>query len=314
MKGLELARKYYESFGKELLEESFSDVKKYVCVGLFGEGSECYGFDDEVSCDHDFEPAFCVFIPDDVNLVSEKRAFELERAYSKLPKEFLGYKRQNVAPVGGQRHGVIRTGEFFEKKIGKKSRPLSLNEWVTIPSFYLSECTNGEIFDDYYGEVSNIRRYLSNMPKDATLKKLAGHLLLAAQSGQYNYPRCIEHKETGSAQMAAFEFVKNVLASIFLLNDKHMPYYKWQFRTLTDLPKLSELKEPLEFLISTDNSPKTANGKNEIIEDISSILIDEIKRQNLSDAICGDLEKHAYSVNDKIKDFDLKSKNILCGV
>ena len=56
MKGLEIAGAYYEEYGKPMLEESFSDVLPYLAAGMFGSGSECMGFDDEVSRDHDFEP------------------------------------------------------------------------------------------------------------------------------------------------------------------------------------------------------------------------------------------------------------------
>ena len=62
MKGLELARKYYEEYGRELIDTKFHDFADRICVGLVGEGSECLGFDDKISTDHDFEPAFCLFI------------------------------------------------------------------------------------------------------------------------------------------------------------------------------------------------------------------------------------------------------------
>jgi len=40
----------------------------------------------------------------------------LERAYSALPKEYMGFKRSPLSPVGGNRHGVIRISDFFETK------------------------------------------------------------------------------------------------------------------------------------------------------------------------------------------------------
>ena len=48
MKGLELARQYYETCGKEILQAQFSDVLPYLAIGLAGSGSECYGFDDGI--------------------------------------------------------------------------------------------------------------------------------------------------------------------------------------------------------------------------------------------------------------------------
>ena len=54
MKGLELSREYYEKFGKPMLTENFPELLDKIAVGLCGSGSECFGFDDELSRDHDF--------------------------------------------------------------------------------------------------------------------------------------------------------------------------------------------------------------------------------------------------------------------
>ena len=64
MQGMELSKKYFEEFGRSMLEENFKDILPYLAVGLTGSGSECFGYDDEKSQDHDFEPGFCIFIPD----------------------------------------------------------------------------------------------------------------------------------------------------------------------------------------------------------------------------------------------------------
>ena len=47
---------------------------------------------------------------------------------------------------------------------------------------------------------------------------------------------------------------------------------------------------------------------------IAADVIDELKEQELSDAVCGDLEKHAYSVNDRIRDTGLRNMHILAAV
>jgi hypothetical protein len=313
MKGLELAKKYYFEYGAPMIKEQFAEFEHLLAIGLIGGGSECFGYDDEISTDHDFEPGFCIFIPDE-SLVNSKVEFALERAYSKLPREFMGYQRCSLSPVGGKRHGVIRIADFFEEKTGSRDGDLTINEWFSLPDYALAEAVGGEIFYDGLGLLTDIRKKLNDMPEDVWLKKLAGNLLLMAQSGQYNYSRCISRSETGAAQLAAIEFVKSAMQVIFLLNKKYMPYYKWSFRALRDLEKFSDLEYSLEYLISSENDRNTASLKIDIIEKIASLIIDELKSLKISEGICGDLEKHAYSVNDKIRDNDIRNKNILFAV
>ena len=313
MKGLELARAYYREFGEPMLRERFPELLPLVAAGLCGSGSECWGFDDAISEDHDFEPGFCLFLPGGA-VVDRKAAFELERAYAKLPKEFMGYRRQAVSPVGGARHGVIRTADFMMDKVGTPDGQLDLMKWLYVPEYMLAEAVNGEIFMDGYGEVTAVRERLRRRPEDVRLKKLAGQLLLMAQSGQYNYRRCLSHGETGAAQLAVAEFVNSAMSAVFLLNNEYQPYYKWSFRAMRALPKLSITAELLEYLLTTDNEPETAKEKYSVIEGIASDVIEELQEQELTKAVCGDLEKHAYSVNDKVADAQIRNMHVLAAV
>ena len=296
-----------------MLEEQFPELVPYLAAGLIGSGSECYGYDDEVSRDHDFEPGFCIFLPGE-EVVDRKAAFALERAYAGLPREFMGLRRALVSPVGGARHGVIRTADFLMDKTGTNDGVLSLYEWLTLPDYSLSEVVNGEIFEDRYGGITAVRDRLRHRPQDVRLKKLAGHLLLMAQAGQYNYQRCLRHGETGAAQLAVTEFVKNAMAAAFLLNDAYQPYYKWSFRALRELDKLPFMAELLEYLLTTDNEKYTKDEKIDVMEGIAADVIGELQAQGLTQAVCGDLEKHAYSVNDRIADAQIRNMHILAAV
>lgn len=313
MKGLALSKAFYEEYGKPMLEETFAEALPYMAVGLTGSGSECYGYDDEISRDHDFEPGFCIFLPGE-DIVDRRTAFLLEREYAKLPKEYMGITRGGISPVGGARHGVFRTEEFFLDKLGSPNGRLSVNQWLTIPEYALAEAVNGEIFEDAYGEVTRIREAVSFYPEDVMKKKLAGHLLLMGQAGQYNYQRCIKHGETAAAQMAVYEFVKSAMAVIFLLNGTYQPYYKWSFRAMRELPLLSLSAPLLEYLITTDNSEELAPEKYMVLEGIASDVIAVLMERDMTKAICGDLEKHAYSVNDHIQDAALRNMHVLAAV
>ena len=313
MQGIELARRYYEEFGLPMLRDQFPEELPLLAAGLCGSGSECFGFDDENSRDHDFEPGFCLFLPGEEQL-DRRKAFLLERAYAKLPREFMGLKRSLMAPVGGPRHGVLRTAEFFQEKTGSADGIMTLQQWMSIPEYTLAEAVNGEIFFDNYGEVTRIREALQYYPEDIRRKKLAGSLLLMAQSGQYNYGRCLKHGEQAAAQLAVVEFVQSTMRTVFLLNRVYQPYYKWSFRAMRRLPELSLVAEVLEYLLTTGNDEDMAAEKQDVIEGICADIIEELGKQDLTRAICGDLEKHAYSVNDSIADGEIRTLHILSGV
>ena len=232
-----------------MLKEQFLEVMPFLSAGLVGSGSEVLGYDDEISEDHDFEPGFCLLLPGE-DIIDRRTAFLLERAYAKLPKEFMGYQRSMIGPVGGARHGVLRMDEFFQEKIGSPDGILSVGQWLSLPEQTLAEVTGGEVFFDGLGEVTKIRERLKYYPEDIRLKKLAGELLIMAQSGQYNYQRCLKHGEKGAAQLAAIEFAKSTMHTVFLLNRVYEPYYKWSFRAMRELSLLSLEAELLEYLIT----------------------------------------------------------------
>ena len=89
MGGLELSRSFYYEYGKPMLENEFGQYIDRIAVGLVGHGSECFGYDDEISTDHDFEPGFCIWLTDEDE---REFGFKLFRAYSKLPTEYKGIK------------------------------------------------------------------------------------------------------------------------------------------------------------------------------------------------------------------------------
>lgn len=313
MKGIELSEKFFTEHGLPMIQSQFPDIMHLLAFGLVGSGSECFGFDDDISRDHDFEAGFCIFIPDN-DLIDSRTQFRLERAYASLPKEFMGFRRSNILPVGGNRHGVINIGDFFESKIGCRDGKLSLGNWFAIPENSLAEAVNGKIFADNYGALTEIRALVSQMPEDVRLKKIAGKLLMMGQSGQYNYPRCISRGDSAAAQLSVIEFCQNAINVIFLINRTYMPYYKWTFRALKNLPYLSHLADDLEYLMSNANTSAEAEKKVAVIEKICACIADSLRLQSLTEYGGNEAEGHAYSVNNKIKDGNIRNLHILYAV
>lgn len=311
MTGLELARQYYETYGQPMIAEQFPQYEERIAAGLAGPGSECFGFDDEISRDHDFEAGFCLWVTREDE---EAIGFRLSRAYKKLPAEFMGVKKQAQSFFGGNRRGVLEIGEFYSRFTGSPGIPKDWQQWLTIPEASLAEAVNGQVFRDDLGEFTKIRKELEKgYPEDVRLKKLAARAALAAQAGQYNYNRCLKRGEYGAAGLAAGEFVKNAASMVYLLNRRYPPYYKWILRGIENLPHLSYLAESLNKLAS---NPLVQEGKyngSALIEIICQELIKELKRQNLTAGNWDYLEPHALEIMEHIKDGQIRNLHVMEG-
>ena len=308
MNGIDLSREYYEQYGRLMLEKQFPELLPYLACGVCGSGSESFGYDDEISRDHDYEPGFIIFLPGE-DRVDRRSAFLLERAYAKLPKEYKGLKRSLMAPAGGRRRGVLRTAEFFVDKCGAPDGVLNTVQWLRVPEHALAEAVNGALFSDSYGEVTRIRERLAFWPEDIARKKLAGAVYLMGQAGEYNYPRCLAHGESGAAQLAVQEFVDCAMEAVFLLNRQYRPYYKWRFRALRQLSVLSEEAERFEYLLITDNA-QSAEEKRKVIQRITEDILEEIQRQGWVQD-CRDAGTCAMKLNDSVQDAQIRSLHIL---
>ena len=307
MKGLEEARKFYEEAGAEMISRNFGDFENRIAVGLVGHGSECFGFDDQTSRDHDFETGFCLWLTKDDE---EKIGFRLMRAYDKLVKSVNGERADRVVENGFQ--GVFVTGDFYRRYTGCDGAPKTWQDWLYTNSAYFAEATNGEVFRDDLGEFTKIRNeILHGMPEDVRAKKIGSCSLKAAQSGQYNYARCLAHGEEGAAMLALCEFVTNAIELAFLLNRKHCPYYKWALRSMDGLDKFAELKQPLEYLLTADNDKAGQSVKKAIVEDISLALANEINAQFDLGVEGGFLEPYAYAIQKRIKNSDIRNLHIV---
>ena len=265
--GLELSKCYFETYGKAMLKEQFPEYADRVAAGLVGHGSECLGFDDMWSKDHDFGPGFCLWLTEkDYEKVGQK----MQEAYEALPKAFMGYPARNTSKRGGGRVGVLSIPEFYEEFTGNGA-------WSEMEDEKLAMAVNGEMFDDPLGEFSAIREQLQNgMPFAVWKRRLANAVALTAQAGQYNYGRCKKRNDIVAANLALDEFVREGMRTAYLLNRRYMPYYKWAWRGLENLERLSELKPLFEQVLSSEGERES------VVEEICARLLEELKRQNLT--------------------------------
>lgn len=309
MQGIERAEKFFHEKGLPMLASEFPELCPRIAAGLAGRGSECFGFDDEFSQDHDFTTGFALWLTDEDE---KKYGFQLQRAYNALVKEaFPDAPGSGESKLGPSEHGVVTIKDFYRRHTGLSEAPRTWQEWLYTPEYAFAESTNGKVFADNEGTFSRIRNtILYDMPEDVRLKKIAARLIAMAQSGQYNFERCLKHGEPGAAAMALHEFVRNAVSLIFLLNFRFAPYYKWQFRALKALPFMGEEGHTLETLLTRElPSPE----KSAMVENLCAKIAAHLRESGLTETKESYLEPHAFEVMKKIRSAQLRGLHVMEG-
>ncbi len=257
--GMELCRRYYEEYGRPMIAGKFHAYESRIAVGLVGKGSDCFGFDDVLSQDHDFGPRFVMWV---TKKVYDEIGEELQEAYDKLPNQFLGVDRIETFH-GKDRSGVMIIEEFYKNLLGfdlvgmlahnhedtasGKESLDTIKCWLSVQEYGLAAAVNGEVFRDDEGIFTQYRKLLSAYyPKAVWYRKVAQTCALFSQSGQYNLPRMRRRGQLVSAELAKAECVKQAMKLYYLLNRKYAPHDKWLYKGMPENPQMTLGEEGME--------------------------------------------------------------------
>ena len=312
MKGLELAEQYFFAVGAPMIQKKFPDYEGKIAAGLVGMGSECFGFDDEISRDHDWGPTFCLWLAKaDYGAIGNS----LQAEFDNLPKTFAGFGPREESTWGRGRSGAFEIGQFYKQFIGFDRPPQSLREWRIIPEANLATATNGRIFSDPLGEFTAFRNQLMGFyPEDIRLKKIASRCMTIAQTGQYNYMRCIRRREYVAAAWHEVKFVSDLISLVFLLNRQYRPFPKWMHRAMQSLPILGKaLYDLLLELVTTNEGTTGQTGyeeKGRLMEEMCQLVIKELRQEGLSDSPSDFLLDHGPVVQRHIQDPQIRAIDV----
>jgi len=311
MNGIELSKRFYEVHGKPMIERDFAEYADRIAVGICGQGSECYGYDDTTSLDHDYQAGFWLWLTREDE---ERIGFRLLRAYNALPKEFDGVSLQQKNRNNAAKFGVTVIEDFYERTVGLPRPPQSEQEWLCIPDYALSQATNGAVFRDDLGSFSAFRSALLAMPVDVRKKKVAARLAVMAQTGQYNFSRCFLHGEPAAAALCLAKFCEQAVAVAHTLQGSYAPFYKWSLRSLDDLSDTAELKRDLTYLLTAETSSATLPEKQTVVEKVAADLVRRLHALGWSAEASTFLEAQAYAVTEGITSRFLRSLHVFDGV
>ena len=301
MTGLALARDLYENVFRAVLREEFPEIEARTAVGLAGPGSECFGFDDEISRDHDFGPRLCFWLTKED---AETFGSRLQARYTELTRDLA-----EISPQAADRSGVISIPEFYMRYTGCPGVPEDPIGWLRVADHYLATATNGEVYRDDLGEFSGIRRtLLKGYPEDVRRKKLAARLYVMGQAGQYNLPRSLRREDEVASVLALSEFLRAALQAVYLLNRRYAPYYKWLYRGARELPLAAAAVTRLGLL---PDCP--AGSRAELAEEICGIVLAELQAQGLTEESDDFMVNQAFAVASKIEEPRLAALDVTIG-
>lgn len=302
---LERCRRFYETYGKSMIMESFPAYEKRIAVGIVGEGSDCFGFDDEISTDHDYGLGFCMWLcKEDYDRIGA----QLQEKYECLVAEKGEGSAKNDFLKG--RRGVFEIEAFYRKALGMQQE------------YELAQAVNGQVWQDELGQFTAIRKkLLEYYPEKVWREKLAGALHDFSQYGQSNYPRMMARGDYVTANLCISKAMESAMDIAYLLNKVYAPYYKWKRAGLKRLKIMPEIAGLLELLAEVPCQKSAWEGYvysaahfNEkdtcsvIIEKMATVILKELNRKQL---ICGEepfLELYVKEIAEGMSHMELIEK------
>lgn len=277
-------RRFYDDEVRPLIHERFGEYENRIAVGIAGEGSDCFGYDDEISRDHDFGTGVCLWIVDED---MDRFGYQLSIAYNELVDR---KERAFYTDRLRERRGVMTIHDFYSDILqidcDTARCRMSEKDWFRLDHSCLATAVNGEVFRDDLGAFSAFRNLLKEYyPERVWRTRIAEQLHLFASSLQVNYARCMSRNDLVAAELCRAEGIRSAMELFFLLKRTYPPYYKWTYRALCELDdegvfaaRIQELaveKIRQEAWQSTRYQPTRLNFKDPVVslsEEIASQL------------------------------------------
>lgn len=279
-------RRFYDQYVANLIHGSFAEYEDRIAVGIAGEGSDCFGYDDQISRDHDFGTGVCLWLSDeDMRLFGQR----LSDAYNELVDSA---ERSYYTERLRERRGVMTVHDFYSNILhvdcDTENCRLTEDQWYGLDHSCLKTATNGEIYRDNLGLFTAFRQYLLNYYPDRVWRlRIAEQLHEYASSFQVNYARCMTRRDTVAAELCRAKGIRSAMELFFLLKREYPPYYKWTYRALSDLDGegsfSAKIKEAAEERIRTEAwegtkyLPNRLNYKDRIVS-LSEEIASEIEQ------------------------------------
>ena len=254
------SRNFYKNKVANMIHEKFPEYENRIAVGLVGEGSDCFGYYDSISRDHDFGTGVCLWLDDkDYYEIGERLSYEYDKiAYADTD--------HGLSARLKERRGVMSIHDFYSNILSIDcdidNCSLSLMQWRLLDHNTLATAVNGEVFKDDLMKFTNFRNYLLNhYPNQVFKERLAQELHNYSMCLQVNYARCMSRKDYVAANICKTDGIKAAMQIFFLLKKVYPPYYKWTFKAVEKLDYNHNFSQLIYDLSITELNPKVWDDK-----------------------------------------------------
>ena len=301
-------RGFYDEYIADMIHTGFPKYEDRIAVGIAGEGSDSFGYDDVISRDHDFGTGVCLWLTDE-------DMYEIGNLLSIKYNEIVDSKERSFCTDRlRERRGVMTIHDFYSNILridcNINSCTLTDDEWRKLDHTCLATAVNGEVFRDDLGIFSNYRRMLLDYYPDNIWREMiamAMHEFSAAL--QVNYARCMTRGDIVAANLCKAKGLDAAMKLTFLLKRVYPPYYKWTYRALTEideddviasrLKELAETEITSEAWVGTKYQPNRLNLKDKVVtmtETVATELSDMLKQAGFINCINPYLEADVCKV------------------
>ncbi len=284
IKGLELSESFFNENKALLFKKIPSNAIEYITIGLFGFGSECYGVDDEISEDHDFDQGFIILVEDSVPLTD---FLKIKQAYDCLPKL---YKR--FCLLNQTKHGVHYMKEYLNY--------LGVNDIKNISDESKALLLNGKLF--YQGFASTFANLRYDIRKNSNYDFLIDLSLKALEINKYipyNLKRSLDRGDLYTFKSLKNNLVNHLIEFYYIYHKMYLPHDKLRLKLMDNN---SIIKKWIYYILDHDDISK-------IYEEISAKIIETLHNFNVIKRINTlYIEDYKEEITSFIKEWDIKRK------
>ena len=301
-------RRFYEERVAPMIAAQFGEYASRIAVGIAGEGSDCFGFADEISRDHDFGTGVCLWIPtEDMDVYGKALGTAYEEIVAEKGRSFYTDRLR-------ERRGVMTIHDFFSNILridcDTDDSMMSEQQWLSLDHACLATAVNGEVYRDDLGAFTRFRNLLLNYYPDRIWRiRIAEKMHDYSASLQVNYARCMTRRDIVAAELCKTKGLEAAMELFFLLKRVYPPYYKWTYRALENIDEKGDFSARIRELAAlpcsteawedTRYHPNRQNFKDRIVsisEDIGYDLAEMMKLQGLTNNMHPYLESHVRRV------------------